>query len=109
MIGGPSSPIGNFSWLRTAETQFGYIAQLIERIRSGGAAAIAPHTAAAAAFNHAIERQIPMTVWATGCSNWYTDRNGNIASWPWTFDKFESDLAQPNWSDWIPEPMPSSA
>ena len=95
MIGGPHSPIGNFSWMLTAENQFGYALKLIELLRSGKAAAIAPKPQAAKVFNDAIRAKLPDTIWATGCSSWYIDRNGNIASWPWTYEKFEQDMSQP--------------
>ncbi|MEC9345906.1 MAG: NAD(P)/FAD-dependent oxidoreductase [Pseudomonadota bacterium] len=99
MIGGPTSPIGNFSWLLTAETQFAYIAQLIERIAEPGVQAVAPKRAAAETFNRNVRERLPQTVWATGCSSWYIDPAGNIASWPWTFDRFQDDLKAPDWSD----------
>ena len=95
MIGGPNSPIGNFSWLLTAEKQFGYIKQLIDVIASGSARRIAPTPAATAAFNAALTAKIPDTIWASGCKSWYIDAKGRIASWPWTFAKFDEDMAAP--------------
>ena len=100
MIGGPSSPIGNFSWLLTAETQFAYVLQLIERVRSQEGLALSPRAEPTAAYNAAIHDRLPETIWATGCSSWYIDAQGNIASWPWTFDKFVNDLKSPDWADW---------
>ena len=35
MLNGPNGPVGNFSLIEVAELQFGYIMQLIERLRSG--------------------------------------------------------------------------
>ena len=35
MLNGPNGPVGNFSLIEVAELQFGYILQLVERIRSG--------------------------------------------------------------------------
>lgn len=100
MIGGPHSPIGNFSWLLTAETQFNYILQLLDLLRSGSRE-IVPKPEAAAAFRKAVRDQIPETVWATGCSSWYIDKNGNVASWPWTYDKFRADMAKPVLDDFL--------
>lgn len=99
MIGGPTSPIGNFSWLLTAEAQFGYIRQLIDRIGEGDVTAVAPKPEAADAFNQSVRERLPQTVWATGCQSWYIDSAGNIASWPWTFDKFRKDMDCPVWDD----------
>jgi len=99
MLGGPSSPIGNFSWLLTAETQFNYVLQLIEKIRDDNLAEIEPTEEACRAFEGRMAEQIPRTVWASGCTSWYVDRGGNIASWPWTFDRFVEDLDRPRWED----------
>jgi cyclohexanone monooxygenase len=99
MIGGPHSPIGNFSWLLTAETQFGYIRQLIALIAAGEAREIVPSREAATAFREAVREKIPTTVWAQGCSSWYIDPNGNVASWPWTYARFQADMATPRLED----------
>lgn len=99
MIGGPTSPIGNFSWLLTAEAQFSYIRQLIDRIAVGDVQTIMPNQTATDAFNSSVRDRLPATVWASGCDSWYMDDAGNIASWPWTFAKFESDMKQPVWDD----------
>ncbi|MFP6584706.1 MAG: NAD(P)/FAD-dependent oxidoreductase [Candidatus Hydrogenedentota bacterium] len=99
MIGGPNSPIGNFSWLLTAETQFAYIAQLIEKLHIDGVATIVPTAKAATDFNNAVQAKIPDTIWATGCSSWYLDKHGRVGSWPWTFDEFQSKLSKPKWGD----------
>lgn len=99
MLGGPHSPIGNFSWLLTAETQFAYIAQLIERLRRDDVKSITPTAEAARTFNEAVQSKIPDTIWASGCASWYIDKHGRVGSWPWTFDEFQSRLASPNWDD----------
>jgi cyclohexanone monooxygenase len=99
MIGGPNSPIGNFSWLLTAENQFGYALRLIERLARGNVSEIAPKREAAERFNADVRAALPGTVWATGCSSWYIDKHGNIASWPWTFERFEEEMSEPRWDD----------
>jgi len=99
MIGGPNSPIGNFSWLLTAENQFGYALQLIDLLRNGNARQIAPTIEATQRFNAALKASMGKTVWAQGCSSWYIDKNGNVASWPWTYGKFIEDMRTPNLDD----------
>ena len=99
MIGGPNSPIGNFSFIMTAEHQFNYILQLIEVLRSGRAKEIAPRREAADAFNARIREAMKSSVWASGCSSWYLDKNGRVASWPWSYEGFRAQMAQPNWED----------
>ncbi len=100
MIGGPNSPVGNFSWLQTAELQFGYALQLIELIRNGNAREIAPKPEALRRFNDAVIAKMPDTVWASGCKSWYINKDGHVASWPWTFEKFEADMSKPKLDDY---------
>lgn len=95
MIGGPNSPIGNFSWLMTAENQFNYAMKLIDKLRSGNVTEISPKVEAVRAFNDSVKAKMPDTIWATGCNSWYVDKNGHVASWPWTYEKFEADMAEP--------------
>jgi cyclohexanone monooxygenase len=100
MIGGPNSPVGNFSWLQTAELQFGYALQLIELLRRGEAREIAPRPEALRAFNDAVMAKMPDTVWASGCKSWYINKRGHVASWPWTFEKFKMDMRAPVLEDY---------
>ena len=41
MLGGPNSPIGNFSFLMTVEHQLNYVLQLVALLQAGKAEAIA--------------------------------------------------------------------
>lgn len=99
MLGGPNSPIGNYSWLVTAENQLGFAMKLMERLRAGNAREIAPKPEAARAFNDALAAEMPRTVWASGCKSWYIDGKGQVASWPWSYDKFLKDMAEPVMED----------
>lgn len=100
MIGGPNSPVGNFSWLQTAELQFGYALKLIEMIRAGNARELSPTHQALRTFNDAVKAKMPDTIWASGCKSWYINKDGHVASWPWTFDKFKADMETPVLSDY---------
>jgi cyclohexanone monooxygenase len=100
MIGGPNSPVGNFSWLQTAELQFGYALQLIELLRRGEAREVTPKPSAVRAFNDAVRAKMPDTIWASGCRSWYMTKDGHIASWPWTYAKFEADMRTPVLADY---------
>jgi cation diffusion facilitator CzcD-associated flavoprotein CzcO len=100
MIGGPNSPIGNFSWLMTAEHQLGYALQLIGGLRDRRYRALSPKVSVTRAFNDAIKEKMKDTVWATGCKSWYLDANGQPASWPWTFERFQQMLSEPKLDDY---------
>ncbi|MCA6123183.1 NAD(P)/FAD-dependent oxidoreductase [Bradyrhizobium sp. WSM 1704] len=95
-IGGPNSPIGNFSFLRTAEVQIGYVTQLIKLLAEGACREVEPTQQATDAFNSDVEQAIKHTVWVTGgCTSWYFDKQGKVVSWPWSYGRFEADLKQP--------------
>lgn len=95
MLGGPNSPIGNYSWLVTAENQLGYALKLIDRLAAGNAREIRPRREAMKRFNEAVLAKMPDTVWASGCKSWYQDAQGNVASWPWSYDRFVHDMSEP--------------
>ena len=99
MLGGPNSPIGNYSWLITTENQLGFAMKLMDRLRAGNAREIAPRPEAARAFNAALAAEMPRTIWASGCKSWYLDANGQVASWPWTYEKFLADMSAPVMED----------
>ena len=98
-LGGPNSPIGNFSYLLTAETQFAYVLKLINLLCDGVLHEINPKADVTAAFNETLKAEMPNTVWASGCQSWYFDAFGNVASWPWTFARFEKELSEPVLAD----------
>ena len=99
MMVGPNSPIGNFSLIMISEMQLAYIMQLVDLIRTGRYREVAPTAAATARFNAAIKEAMKGTVWVTGCRSWYLDKNGNPAMWPWTFERFEAEMAAPDLSE----------
>ena len=98
-LGGPNSPIGNFSYLLTAETQYSYIEKLVVLLLQGRLQEIEPKADVTETFNQTLKETMPDTVWASGCQSWYFDKFGNVASWPWTFAKFEEELAEPDLQD----------
>jgi cyclohexanone monooxygenase len=98
-LGGPNSPIGNFSYLLTAETQLGYIEQLISLISTGALKEVTPKADVTTAFNDELKQSMAKTVWASGCQSWYFDKHGNVASWPWTFERFEQAMTAPDLAD----------
>ena len=98
-IGGPNSPIGNFSFLMTAERQVSYIMKMVEKLAQGEVKSISPSQAATDRFNKAIQEKMSDTIWVTGCVSWYQDKHGNIASWPWSYQEFERMLDTPDFED----------
>jgi len=95
MLNGPNGPVGNFSLIEVAELQIAYILQLVALLRDGRARAVAPRANATAAFDAARTDAAKTSIWSTGCKSWYLDQRGVPASWPWTFERFRSEMAAP--------------
>lgn len=95
MLNGPNGPVGNFSLIEVAELQFGYIMQLVERLRSGEYREISATQAAMEQHEAARVEAAKTTVWSTGCRSWYLDDRGVPAVWPWPFSRFREEMAQP--------------
>ena len=99
MVLGPNSPVGNFSVIAAAEDQTQYIIKLIKRCLKQQAKTVRVSKAATEAYNAEIKRAMENTIWLTGCNSWYLDEEGNSATWPWTPQKFRSDLKKPVFRD----------
>ncbi len=96
MLNGPNGPVGNFSLIEVAELQFGYIQQLIDQVRSGECRSLSASARATEDFDAARVEAAKKTIWTTGCRSWYLDDRGVPATWPWTFDRFREEMAEPD-------------
>lgn len=100
MLNGPNGPVGNYSLIDIAEHQWGYIEQLISRLRSGQSREICCTRPAMEAYELARSEAAKETVWFKGgCNSWYLDSRGIPASWPWTYSRFVEVMASPCWED----------
>jgi cation diffusion facilitator CzcD-associated flavoprotein CzcO len=99
LLNGPNSPVGNFSLIEVAELQFGYVLQLVEKVRSQARREIAPSPAAMARFDAERREAARTTIWSTGCKSWYLDETGLPTAWPWTFDRFRAEMTTPRLED----------
>ncbi len=98
MLNGPNGPVGNFSLIEVAELQFGYVMQLVERLRSGECHEITARHEAMDEFEEARIEAAKHTVWSTGCQSWYLDDRGIPAAWPWRFERFREVMREPDLS-----------
>jgi cation diffusion facilitator CzcD-associated flavoprotein CzcO len=99
MLNGPNGPVGNFSLIQVAEMQFGYIVQLIERIAAGEVREVNATQAATDRFEADRIEAAKHTVWVTGCRSWYLDDRGIPQAWPWGWDRFCEEMAEPRLAD----------
>ena len=98
MLNGPNGPVGNFSLIDIAEHQWGYIEQLIQRIRNESPAALCPTREAMDDYEAARAEAAKHTVWYTGgCRSWYLGEDGIPSSWPWNYSRFVSEMKTPKW------------
>ena len=84
---GANTGLGHSSMLFMIESQLAYIIDGIAKAEAaGGQFEVRPEIAAA--YNNKLQRRLPKTVWASGCSSWYLDSEGrNLTLWPgFTFD-----------------------
>ena len=94
MLNGPNGPVGNFSLIDVAEAQMGYVTQLID-VAHAKEGAISPTSEATTGLEAERVEAAKSTIWMTGCRSWYLDRRGIPATWPWTFERFRSAMAEP--------------
>jgi cation diffusion facilitator CzcD-associated flavoprotein CzcO len=99
MLNGPNSPVGNFSLIEVAELQFAYIMQLVEQVRSGACKEVSPSRIAMQRFDTERRQAAKNTIWNSGCRSWYIDATGLPMAWPWTFDRFREEMAEPRLDD----------
>ncbi len=95
MLNGPNGPVGNFSLIEIAETQFAYIAQLIDLVARGECREVCATQEAMDAFECERVEAARHTIWASGCRSWYLDDRGVPASWPFTLERFRAEMSAP--------------
>ncbi len=100
MLNGPNGPVGNFSLIDVADLEVGYILQLIEEVGAGRARELCVSREAMDRFNRERKQAAKTTIWATGCNSWYLDASGLPTAWPWTYDRFTEEMAQPKLDDY---------
>jgi cation diffusion facilitator CzcD-associated flavoprotein CzcO len=95
LIFGPYSPIGNYSAISVAEVQVGYIVQQLELLRTQGDRTIEPKAEVVDQLIDRMTKAMKKTVWLAGCNSWYLDDHGRPTMWPWTFERYASEMARP--------------
>jgi hypothetical protein len=96
MLFGPHSPIGNYSAISVAEVQCNYIIQQMCWMRDSNNDLIEADLDATNELQDKMKKGLTKTVWLSGCASWYMDDRGNVPMWPWTFERFESELSKIN-------------
>jgi cation diffusion facilitator CzcD-associated flavoprotein CzcO len=85
---GPNTNLGHSSIVYMLESQMTYVMSALEAMDSWGAAWVEVRPDVQQAFNDEMRERLEGSVWNSGCSSWYLDRNGrNSVQWPgFTFE-----------------------
>jgi cation diffusion facilitator CzcD-associated flavoprotein CzcO len=85
---GPNLNLGHTSIVYMLESQLAYAIDALRTMRRRGAAEFEVRPEVQDAYNEEMQDRLAGTVWNTGCSSWYIDRNGrNSIMWPgYTFE-----------------------
>jgi cation diffusion facilitator CzcD-associated flavoprotein CzcO len=100
MLNGPNGPVGNFSLIDVADLQFSYIMKLVDQVRSGLCKEVSVSHGAMEQFDADRREAAKTTIWNSGCKSWYLDSTGLPTAWPWTFDRFVEEMAEPRLDDY---------
>lgn len=98
---GPNSPIGNYSVIAMSEVQTQYLVQLVQRWRRQEFDAVEVKPEAVQRFADSIKAGMGKTVWVGGCQSWYLDGDGDPILWPYSWQRWEKEMAVPEMGDFI--------
>jgi cation diffusion facilitator CzcD-associated flavoprotein CzcO len=91
ILNGPYSPVNNVTIPRTLDDELGWICAVLDAGRSR-ACAFAPSHELTEEYVGWIAAEIPRTVWADNCVNWYSVAPGRPPIiWPW-YDKEQTEM-----------------
>ena len=100
---GPNTPIGNYSVIAMSEVQCDYVLKLIAQWRQGSFDEISATPKAMNEFNDYLKKGMGKTAWVGGCQSWYLDDDGDPAMWPYTWNQWVKEMAEPCMSDFHTE------
>lgn len=70
------------------------------RLVTHGHVAIAAKEESYSAYNDAMNKALPNTVWITGgCTSWYVDKSGLPNLYPWAPERYLKDMRRPDFSE----------
>ncbi len=96
---GPNTPFGNYSVIAMSEVQADYVLKLVDLWRKGTLPTVEATEEAKTRFNAYLRDGMKDTVWVGGCQSWYLDDDGDPAMWPYSWERWEKELEQPQLDD----------
>ena len=88
LVYGPNTNLGHTSIVYILESQMTYVMSALDAMDDRGAACVEVRPRVQDLFNAEMQERLQASVWNSGCSSWYLDRNGrNSIQWPgFTFE-----------------------
>ena len=96
---GPNSPVGNYSVIAMSEVQSAYVLKLIDQWRQGKLETVEATAEAMQRYNTYLKDGMGSTAWVGGCQSWYLDADGDPALWPYSWDQWVKEMAEPDLAD----------
>ncbi len=93
---GPNTPIGNYSVIAMSEVQCDYVLKMIEHWRDDRFDEFDVKTEAVKDFAAYIKEGMKNTAWLGGCSSWYLDGDGDPILWPYSWQQWVKEMAEPD-------------
>ena len=100
MVTGPNTGAGTISLVHIIEQEVNFIVRLIKKV--GTHSAIEVKNESLKRYNLDIQSKLNNTVWASGCSSWYLDKNNkNITLYPEHGRSFKKQLSKIDMNDFV--------
>lgn len=96
---GPNTPIGNYSVIAMSEVQCDYLIKVVQKWQDHAFDEIDVQESTARRFLEYIRAGMKNTVWLGGCNSWYLDKDGDPILWPYTWEKWVKEMAEPDMAD----------
>lgn len=87
---GPNTNLGHNSIIYMIESQVRYVISCVEALKEKNLRFLNVKTGLYNKYNNEVQRRLKTSVWAAGCTNWYTNTAGkNTNNWPsFTFEYY---------------------
>ncbi len=82
LLYGPNTNLGHSSIILMLECQYRYIVSCLDHVVAEGKAALDVAPAVQHRYNEALQKSLTGSIWAAGCTGWYTTGTKITANWP---------------------------
>jgi cation diffusion facilitator CzcD-associated flavoprotein CzcO len=95
LLYGPNTNGGTGSVIFTIESAVGHVIAALDELERTDARRIELRRQTAEEFDRELRAALSETVWHSGCTNWYVDKNGNDPNqWPWLWSTYRRRTAR---------------